>query len=120
MKTNRDLKKRGSKNKRIACICVTTGVIIIGAMSCVIAKQQHDINKNKADIKLLKEVMQGNVIHSLREAYKRKLRYAEGRLASGIADKVMSTKDINLRREEIEFFSKQIENIDAAEALLDQ
>ena len=120
MGNNRELKNRGSKNKRIAFACVATGVVVIGTMSCVIAKQQYDINKNKADIKLLKEVMRGNVIHSLRETYKRKLRYAEGRLALGISDKVMSDKDIKLRREEIEFFSKQIENIDAAEALLDR
>lgn len=118
MKTNKNLKEKGSKNKRITCVCVTTGVVIIGVMSCVIVKQQYDINKNKADIKLLKEVMHGNVIHSLRETYKRKLRYAEGRLSSGIADNVMSIKDMQLRKEEIEFFSKQLENLDAAEALL--
>ena len=54
----------------------------------------------------------------MRETYKRKLRYAEGRLASILSNEIVSEKDINLRKEEIEFFSKQLEYIDAAEALL--
>ena len=133
MKTTVEPKKRDSKRKNVIVVGTVIGVIVISGMSYVILRQQGSIrtlkmnvknltdmqNKTNADVKLLKEVLRGNVIHSLRESYKRKLRYHESRLVNGIADNVMTAKDIELRKEEIEFLSKQLENIDAAEALMD-
>ena len=70
-------------------------------------KQQHHIN-------VLKSVMSETVLCNLKESAKRQLRYAEGRLNNGLKDGVISKVDQELRREEIEFFSNQIETINEA------
>lgn len=126
MNNNGESKSRDSATKRKKIIGTTIGVVIFGGMSYVVFKQHCDIQalkkqnvKIESDIKILKEVVRGNVIHSMRESYKRKLRYAEGRLLNGITnDNVLSIKDIQLREEEIRFFSEQLENLDAAEKLI--
>ena len=126
MKTKNNLTKQESKITRKRIIVAATGVIIIGGMAGVIIKQQGNIKtltekvaKTESDVKILKEVMHGNVLNSMKETYKRKLRYAEGRLAAGLHDHVMSSEDAKMRKEEIEFFNKQIATIMAAESLLD-
>ena len=56
------------------------------------------------------------MIHSLRQTYLRKLRYNEGKLKNSID--IMTEKDIQMRKETIEFLSKQLEKLDEAEKLL--
>lgn len=81
--------------------------------------KQEIINKQQGDINILKSVMNGTVLSNLRESAKRQLRYAEGRLNNALKnDNVISEVDERLRREEIDFFSKQIEKIDKAESMI--
>lgn len=81
--------------------------------------KQEIINKQQGDINILKSVMNGTVLSNLRESAKRQLRYAEGRLNNALKnDNVISEVDEQLRREEIDFFSKQIEKIDKAESMI--
>lgn len=83
------------------------------------AAKQEIINKQQGDINILKSVMNGTVLSNLRESAKRQLRYAEGRLNNALKnDNVISEVDERLRREEIDFFSKQIEKIDKAESMI--
>ena len=103
-------------NKRKILLGMTTGIIIIGGVTYIIVNQQLQINKNSKDIQLLKDVINGNVINSLRQTYLRKLRYNEGKLKNSID--IMTEKDIQMRKETIEFLSKQLEKLDEAEKLL--
>lgn len=81
--------------------------------------KQEIINKQQGDINILKSVMNGTVLSNLRESAKRQLRYAEGRLNNALKNNnVISEVDERLRREEIDFFSKQIEKIDKAESMI--
>lgn len=81
--------------------------------------KQEIINKQQGDINILKSIMNGTVLSNLRESAKRQLRYAEGRLNNALKnDNVISEVDERLRREEIDFFSKQIEKIDKAESMI--
>lgn len=80
--------------------------------------KQEIINKQQEDISILKSVMNGTILSNLRETAKRQLRYAEGRLKNGLKDNIISEVDQQLRREEIDFFSKQIEKIDKAESMI--
>lgn len=81
--------------------------------------KQEIINKQQGDINILKSVMNGTVLSNLRESAKRQLRYAEGRLNNALKnDNIISEVDERLRREEIDFFSKQIEKIDKAESMI--
>lgn len=136
-----DLKRKVSKKKVVMSILFTTSAIAVGGLSYKVYKQRAEIKNLQHDligltdtvdaqqielkdlqfnVSVLKSVMNGNIIHSLKETTKRKLRYAEGRLASGIEDRVMSIVDINKRKEEIEFYSEQIVSYDKAEKLLTQ
>ena len=60
------------------------------------------MTEQQGDIDLLKDVMDGTVLASLKETLTRKIRYAETKLANGLADGVMSQVDEMMRREEIE------------------
>lgn len=70
--------------------------------------------EHRNSINILKSVMSETVLVNLKDSAKRQLRYAEGRLQNGLKDGVISKVDEQLRREEIEFFSNQIENINKA------
>ena len=79
--------------------------------------EENDIEQRNS-INILKSVMSETVLCSLKDSAKRQLRYAEGRLNNGLRDGVISKVDQELRREEIEFFSNQIENINEAIKLI--
>ena len=111
---------------------IITGILFISGATFVIvrqnnelkrllindAKQTEELSKQAKDITILKSVMNENVLSSLKASLTRKLRYAEGKLNNGLIDGVMSKADEMLRREEIEFFSKELEKITEAEKLL--
>lgn len=79
---------------------------------------QGIISEQQKDIDILKHVMNGTVLTSLKESTKRQLRYAEGRLTNGLKSGTISAADEHLRREEVEYFSKELEKIFEAEKLL--
>lgn len=91
---------------------------IITTNQGMILSQGIKISEQQKDIDILKHVMNGTVLNSLREATKRQLRYAEGRLANGLKSGTISATDEQLRRDEIEYFSKELEKIFEAEKLL--
>ena len=104
---------------------IITGILFIGGVTFVIVKQNNTIKqlkisdaKQSEDIAVLKSVMNENVLSSLKASLTRKLRYAEGKLNNGLLDGVMTKADEMLRREEIEFYSKELEKIAEAEKLL--
>ncbi len=88
--------------------------------SVEIAKQSVKITKHEHDIKILRDVMSDNVLSSLKSTLTRKLRYAEGRLANGLADGIISDVDIKIREDEIEFFTKELLKIDEAVKILNE
>lgn len=92
--------------------------VIITTNQEMTLNQGMKINEQQKDIDILKHVMNGTVLNSLREATKRQLRYAEGRLANGLKSGTISSADEQLRREEVEYFSKELEKIFEAEKLL--
>ena len=105
---------------------IITSLLVIGGVTFVIVKQNNTIKqlkisdaKQSKDIAVLKSIMNENVLSSLKASLTRKLRYAEGKLNNALLnDNVMSKADEMLRREEIEFYSKELEKITEAEKLL--
>lgn len=83
------------------------------------ATKQEIINKQQKDINILKSVMSGTVLSNLKESTKRQLRYAEGRLNNALEKgSGISEIDKKLRRDEIKFFSEQIDKIEKAEIMI--
>ena len=108
---------------------IIMGTITIAGVVYVIVKQNGQIkelqlneslnkemlDKQQDDIDTLKHVMNGTVLASLKNSIIRKLRYAEGRLDNGLASGVMSEADEKMRREEIIYYSSELEKIFKAE-----
>ena len=94
---------QGCKVKGLRAVVSEQGGEIV-KLQAVIADQQEDID-------LLKDVMDGTVLASIKETLTRKIRYAEGKLANGLADGVMSQVDELKRREEIEIFGAQLTKV---------
>ena len=115
-------KIKDNKYKIILGTITITGVVyVIVSQNNKIKIQDLKIEKLEADnaeqqnsINILKSVMSETVLVNLKDGVKRQLRYAEGRLQNGLKDGVISKVDEQLRREEIEYFSGQIENINKA------
>ena len=99
---------------------IIAGTITIAGVVYVMVKQGNTNKQQREDIDLLKHIMDGTVLASLKESLTRKLRYAEGRLANGLKDGVMTAADEQLRRDEIAYFSAELEKIFEAEKLLAQ
>ena len=111
---------------------IIAGTITIAGVVYIIVKQNGQIkelqlneslnkemlDKQQDDIDTLKHVMNGTVLASLKNSIIRKLRYAEGRLDNGLASGVMSEADEKMRREEIIYYSSELEKIFKAEQLL--
>ena len=111
---------------------IIMGTITIAGVVYVIVKQNGQIkelqlnessnkemlDKQQDDMDTLKHVMNGTVLASLKNSIIRKLRYAEGRLDNGLASGVMSEADEKMRREEIIYYSSELEKIFKAEQLL--
>ena len=124
-----NLKQKVKDNK----FKIIAGVSIIGGAAYIIMKQNNTIRCLKGDIynlklenaeqqesiDILKEVMSGTVLSSLKASVKRQLRYAEGKLNNAMLnDSNMSEADKKLREEEVVFFGSVLEKIFKAEELL--
>ena len=109
-------KVKENKGKIIATSVTVAGVVgVIVWQGDKIKNLQAIVTEQQGDIDLLKDVMGGTVLASLKETLTRKLRYHETRLANGLADGVMSQVDEMKRREEIEFISAQLAKVLEAE-----
>ena len=104
---------------------IVIGITVIGGVTCLILKQNKTIKqlklndiKQEHDIDILRSVMSENVLSSLKDTITRKLRYAEGKLANGLKDGVMTIEDEMKRREEITFYSGELKKIFNAEQIL--
>lgn len=114
-------KVKDNKYKIIAGTITIAGVVyVVVSQNGKIKQLQVTNQEQQSDIDLLKHIMDGTVLASLRESLTRKLRYAEGRLANGLKDGVMTAEDEKLRREEIEYFSNELAKIFKAEEMLDR
>ena len=106
---------------------IIIGTITITGVVFVIVKQNGKINQllianeeqsdqikdlrltnvqQQKDIDVLKHVMNGTVLTSLKSSTKRQLRYAEGRLNNGLKSGTITEADEKLRRDEMEYFTK--------------
>jgi hypothetical protein len=114
-------KVKDNKYKIIAGTITIAGVVyVVVSQNGKIKQLQVTNQEQQSDIDLLKHIMDGTVLASLKESLTRKLRYAEGRLANGLKDGVMTAEDEKLRREEIEYFSNELAKIFKAEEMLDR
>lgn len=114
-------KVKDNKYKIIAGTITIAGVVyVVVSQNGKIKQLQTTNQEQQSDIDLLKHIMDGTVLASLKESLTRKLRYAEGRLANGLKDGVMTAEDEKLRREEIEYFSNELAKIFKAEEMLDR
>jgi hypothetical protein len=105
-------KVKENKGKIIATSVTVAGVVgVIVWQGDKIKNLQAIVAEQQGDIDLLKDVMDGTVLASLKETLMRKIRYAETKLANGLADGVMSQADELRRREEIEIFSAQLAKV---------
>lgn len=78
-----------------------------------------EITTNRENIDILKHVMNGTVLASLKESLTRKLRYREGKLNNALMkNSGISEIDMTKLREEIAYFSAELEKIFKAEELL--
>lgn len=105
-------KVKDNKGKIVAGAIISTSVI-----SYIVLNEKEKIKMQK-DINLLRSVMSENVLSSLKETITKKLRYHQGRLNNGLKDGFLTKADELKRREEIEFFSKELEKILQAESIL--
>ena len=105
---------------------IIMGTITIAGVVYIIVKQNGKIHhlelmneEQQKDIDILKHVMDGTVLASLKESLTRKLRYREGKLNNALMKNsgISKADEIKLR-EEIEYFNKELEKIFEAERLL--
>ena len=121
MKKFKDFKQKVKDNK----YKIVMGTITIAGVAYIIVKQNGKIHQlelmneeQQKDIDILKHVMDGTVLASLKESLTRKLRYREGKLNNAlIKNSNMSKADEMKLREEIEYFNKELEKIFEAEKL---
>lgn len=105
---------------------IIVGTITIAGVAYVIVKQNGKIKDlaitnehQQDDIDLLKHIMDGTVLASLKETLTRKLRYREGKLNNALKkNSGISSADEMKLREEIAYFSEELEKIFKAEELL--
>ena len=122
MKKIKEFKRKVKDNK----YKIIMSTITIAGVVYIIVKQNGKIHhlelmneEQQKDIDILKHVMDGTVLASLKESLTRKLRYREGKLNNALMKNsgISKADEIKLR-EEIEYFNKELEKIFEAERLL--
>lgn len=113
-------KVKDNKYKIIAGTITIAGVVyVIVSQNGKIKQLQVANQEQQNDIDILKHVMNGTVLASLKETITRKLRYREGKLNNALKnDNNLAEIDIEKLREEIAYFSAELEKIFEAEQLL--
>ena len=115
-------KVKDHKYKIIAGTITIAGVVYVIVNQNGKIKQLQVMNQEQqSDIDLLKHIMDGTVLSSLKETLTRKLRYREGKLNNILNnDNVVSEADILKLREEIDYFSDELAKIFKAEEMLER
>ena len=115
-------KVKDNKYKIIAGTITIAGVVYVIVNQNGKIKQLQVMNQEQqSDIDLLKHIMDGTVLSSLKETLTRKLRYREGKLNNILNnDNVVSEADILKLREEIDYFSDELAKIFKAEEMLER
>ena len=115
-------KVKDNKYKIIAGTITIAGVVyVIVNQNGKIKQLQVTNQEQQSDIDLLKHVMDGTVLASLKETLTRKLRYREGKLNNALAkNSGTSEADILKLREEIDYFSDELAKIFKAEEMLER
>jgi len=113
-------KVKDNKYKILAGTITIAGVVyVIVSQNGKIKQLQVANQEQQNDIDILKHVMNGTVLASLKETITRKLRYREGKLNNALKnDNNLAEIDIEKLREEIAYFSAELEKIFEAEQLL--
>ena len=115
-------KVKDNKYKIIAGTITIAGVVyVIVNQNGKIKQLQVTNQEQQSDIDLLKHIMDGTVLASLKETLTRKLRYREGKLNNALAkNSGTSEADILKLREEIDYFSDELAKIFKAEEMLER
>ena len=115
-------KVKDNKYKIIAGTITIAGVVYVIVNQNGKIKQLQVMNQEQqSDIDLLKHIMDGTILASLKETLTRKLRYREGKLNNILNnDNVVSEADILKLREEIEYFNDELAKIFKAEEMLER
>ena len=113
-------KIKDDKYKIIAGTITIAGVVYVIVNQNAKIKQLQVTNKEQqTDIDILKHVMDGTVLASLKESLTRKLRYREGKLNNALSkNSGISEADLAKLKEEIEYYSFELAKIVEAEELL--
>ena len=115
-------KVKDNKYKIIAGTITIAGVVyVIANQNGKIKQLQVTNQEQQSDIDLLKHIMDGTVLASLKETLTRKLRYREGKLNNALTkNSGTSEADILKLREEIDHFSDELAKIFKAEEMLER
>ena len=115
-------KVKDNKYKIIAGTITIAGVVyVVVSQNGKIKQLQVTNQEQQSDIDLLKHIMDGTVLASLKETLTRKLRYREGKLNNALTkNSGTSEADILKLREEIEYFSDELAKIFKAEEMLER
>ena len=115
-------KVKDNKYKIIAGTITIAGVVyVIVNQNGKIKQLQVTNQEQQSDIDLLKHIMDGTVLASLKETLTRKLRYREGKLNNALMkNSGTSESDLMKLREEIEYFSDELAKIFKAEEMLER
>ena len=112
------IKQKLKKNKVKIIVGTIFTITVIGGVKYIMIINNR-LKKDEADIQLLKDVMSDDIIYTLKESLKRRLRYAETKLNNALMnDNVMTEGDIEIRKEEIASISEQLLKVDDAEKRL--
>ena len=115
MKKTEKFKRKVQENKAKIITGSIFIVTVIGGVVYVSITNDR-IKRNEEDIQLLKDVMSDDIIYTLKESLKRRLRYAETKLNNALLnDNVITEGDIKVRKEEIAAINEQLLKLNKAE-----
>lgn len=120
MSNFKDFKRKLKENKGKILAGTMFGVTVIGGVVYIITNNGR-LKKAEDDIQLLKDVVSDDVLYTLKDSLKRRLRYAEGKLNNALMnDNVITDEDIKMRKEEIEAITNQLFKLDKAVDILNK
>ena len=128
--TKKEFKEKVKKNKGKIIVGTTFLVVAVAGSYIVYSKNtkilelskrcnilEERVDQDEADIKLLGDVMTRDVIGTVKESLKRRLRYHEGRLNNSLIKcSNITEEDVKMHQEEIAAITQQLKKVDIAES----